>query len=327
MYKILSIDGGGMRGIIPASILTVLEQKQGKPIAELFDLLVGTSTGGLLAAGLCVRDHGGTQAKFSARDLLTLYQERGKEIFDKALLQELPLLGFVSDLFDETYSHKPLERLLESYFGDSILSDTLKPLVITSYDIERRNTYFFKTSQAISDPDRDHRLRDVVRATTAAPTYFEPAVVYSRAKSPTRRVLVDGGVFASNPAMCGYIEAITAAKAKRSEILMVSLGTGIATRSIKYDDARDWGTAGWVRQILSVMMDGSADAAHYQLSRLLPSAKGRQTQRYFRFDDELDIGYDDLDNADKTNLFALMTKGEDILHKQGSEWEKLLSML
>ncbi len=327
MYKILSIDGGGMRGIIPASILTVLEQEKGQQIAELFDLLVGTSSGGLLAAGLCVRDHGGTQPKFSARDLLTLYQERGKEIFDKTFLQKLPFLGFVSDLFDETYSHKPLERLLDTYFGDCILSDTLKPLVITSYDIERRNTYFFKTSQAMSDPDRDHRLRDVVRATTAAPTFFEPAVVYSRAKSPTRRVLVDGGVFASNPAMCGYIEAITAAKAKRSEILVVSLGTGSATSSIKYDEAKDWGAAGWVRQILSVMMDGSADAAHYQLSRLLPSAKGRVNQRYFRFDDELDIGYDDLDNTDKTNLFALMAKSDDILKKQSSEWNKLLSIL
>lgn len=327
MYKILSIDGGGIRGIIPASILTTLEEKKEKPIAEMFDLLVGTSTGGLLTAALSVPDSTGGRPKYSARQLLTLYQQRGREIFDKALLQQMPFIGFVSDLFDETYSHEPLERLLTEYFADSTLSGAITPLVITSYDIERRETYFFKTSQAKSDVDRDHFLRDVVRATTAAPTYFEPAMVRSRAKTPTERALVDGGVFASNPAMCGYIEAITSAKAKRSEIIMVSLGTGIATRTIKHEEAKNWGTIGWVRQILSVMMDGSADAIDYHLGRLLPSTKGNKNQRYFRFDDELDIGYDDLDNTDHTNLFALMYKAEQILDKQSSELDRLLPLL
>ena len=265
MFKILSIDGGGIRGVIPAALLQHFEAQTGKRISDLFDLIVGTSTGGILAAGLTVPTAGG-KPKYSATDMLKLYADRGREIFERSFWRGITSLGGTAD---EQYSHKPLEKILKQYLSDATLTDCLAPVVITSYDIEQRAPYFFKTSHAKQKKDRNHYLRDAARATSAAPTYFEPEVVKSLAKSPTRRVLIDGGVFVNNPAMCAYVEALTLG-ATSDEIVVVSLGTGVATRSIPYDDAKDWGAIGWVRPIIGVMMDGSADAADYHLRQLLP---------------------------------------------------------
>ena len=324
--KILSIDGGGIRGVIPAVMLTYLEKEMGKPIAEMFDLIVGTSTGGILAAGLTVPGGHDKMAKHSAKTLLNLYEKHGNEIFGRSLWQRIPVIDMLTAALEETYDHKPLEDILRKYFGDAKLTDCLVPVVLTSYDIERRDTYFFKTSRARTSKDRNHYLRDAARATSAAPTYFEPAIVKSLAKNPTRRVLIDGGVFANNPTTCAYVEAISLG-AKPEEIVLASLGTGVNTRKITYEEAKGWGTVGWARPITSVMMDGSADATHYHLSHLLPdNTKGNQ-QRYFRFDEKLKLGYDDIDDASQTNINALKAKAAEIIADKKAEIAKLMSLL
>ena len=172
------------------------------------------------------------------------------------------------------------------------------------------------------DGDRNHYLKDAARATSAAPTYFEPVVVSSFAKSPTRRVLVDGGVFVNNPAMCAYVEAVSL-KDESDEIMVVSLGTGIATRKISYEEAKDWGLASWAQPIISVMMDGSADAADYHLRQLLPDSTAEDNQRYFRFDTKLDVGSDDMDNTSKGNIELLKEKARQIINGQGGELSRL----
>ena len=168
MYKVLSIDGGGIRGVIPAVLLEHIEKKTGKRIAELFDLIVGTSTGGILAIGLTVPGARGVP-KYSATEMLALYAERGTEIFARSFWRGVTSLG---GALDENYDHRPLERILKEYAGDATLRDCVKPVVITSYDIERRQPYFFKTRKALRTKDRNHFLRDAARATSAAPTFF-----------------------------------------------------------------------------------------------------------------------------------------------------------
>lgn len=320
MYKVLAIDGGGIRGVIPGAILDHLEQKLGRPIADMFDLIVGTSTGGILAAGLTV-PKGNGQPKLSAADMLKLYAERGDEIFSRSFWDGLTSLNGLSD---ELYSEKPLEKLLKAYLGDAKLTDCIKPVVITSYDIERREPYFFKTTRARESRDRNHLLRDVARATSAAPTYFSPAPVKSLAARPTRRVLVDGGVFVNNPGLVGYIEAAAMGHAP-GDIMVMSLGTGVATRPVPYEKAKDWGALGWVRPIISVMMDGQADSADYHLRMLLPGKNARQ--RYFRFDTELDLALDDLDAANSGNIAALKSEAAQIIDSQKSELNRLKSLL
>ena len=322
MFKVLSIDGGGIRGVIPAVLLEQLERDTGKPVSDLFDLVIGTSTGGILAAGLTV-PKGNGKPKFGAEDMVALYTERGREIFDRSFWDGVTSLGGIAD---EQYGAKPLEKLLRQYLGDKTLTDCLQPVVITSYDIERREPYFFKSRRAADSQDRNHYLRDAARATSAAPTYFEPEPVKSLARRPTRRVLIDGGVFVNNPALCGFVEAMAMGQ-KPEKILVASLGTGVATRKIPYEKAKDWGMVGWLRPILGVMMDGQADSADYQLRELLPDETTGDKQRYFRFDTELDLALDDLDAANAGNIANLKAEAAQILADQATEFERLVALL
>lgn len=321
MFKVLSIDGGGIRGVIPGALLRHLEEKAGKPVAALFDLIAGTSTGGILAAGLAVPG-AGQGPKYSAADMVDLYAKRGHEIFQRSFWRGVTSIAGIAD---EKYSHAPLEAILHDYVADVTLAETIRPILITSYDIERRGPYFFKTRRA-GQPGRNHYLRDVARATSAAPTYFEPAEIMSIGANPTRRVLVDGGVFANNPAMCAYVEARNMG-IDPSEILIVSLGTGIATREIPYEDARNWGAAGWVQPIISVMMDGVADSVDYQLQQLLPDGRRPDSQRYFRFNTRLDLALDDMDAANAGNIRNLEQEAKQILQDQASEFDRLVALL
>lgn len=322
MFRVLAIDGGGIRGVIPAVLLSHLETVTGKPTAELFDLIVGTSTGGIIAMALSSpADNGGP--RYSAGDVLGLYADHGREIFQRSFWKGVVS---VAGTLDERYDAAPLERLLKRYLGDVTLADCLTPVVAASYDIERREPYFFKTRKARRAKDRNHYLRDAARATSAAPTYFEPAVTRSLAAKGTRRVLIDGGVFVNNPAMSAFSEAC-AMGAAPGEIVLASLGTGIATRPIPYRDAKDWGTLNWARPIISVMMDGQADAAGYHLRLLLPDVTRPDEQRYFRFDRALTLALDDLDAASAGNIRNLEQEAGRILEDQAEELHRLAALL
>ncbi len=322
MYKILSIDGGGIRGVIPAVVLEYLEHVTGKSVSSCFDLVVGTSTGGIIAAGLTVPDSSG-KPKYSASDMLEIYTKHGGEIFERSFWRGITSLG---GLADEQYSEERLEELLLDYFKDTTLKDCLKPIVLTTYDIERRKPYFFKTRRAKEQSDRNHYLRDATRATSAAPTYFEPENVSTVPETHIKRALIDGGVFANNPAMVAYSEAI-ASGANHNDILLVSIGTGVTNRPIPFDDAKDWGLAGWLRPLVGVMMDGTADNTNFHLSHLLPDVEKPTEQRFFRFDTELDKALDDLDAAHTGNIEALKREAADIIQSQAEEFTRLKSLL
>lgn len=322
MRTVLAIDGGGIRGVIPAVILTEIERRTGRTVAEMFDLLVGTSTGGILAAGLAVKGDGG-RPRYSAAEILDFYREEGREIFRRSLWKGITS---VAGIVDEKYDEKPLERILKKRFGDATLTDCISPVVLTAYDIERRHPYFFKTRRAHESKDRNHYLRDAVRATTAVPSYFEPEKVPSLAARPTRRVLIDGGVFVANPALCAYVEALDMG-GSADDLRLVSLGTGVHTRKIPLKEARDWGALEWARPVISIMMDGQADAADYHLRQLMPDAGAGAAQRYFRFDIELDAASDDMDDATAGNIRNLEAAAREILRVQAAEFDRLVAPL
>ena len=327
MFKVLSIDGGGIRGVIPAVLLEHIEKEKNKNVADLFDLIVGTSTGGILAAALTNKSKQPKQPKPSATKMVSLYSDRGKDIFKRSRWRKVSSLGGMAD---ERYDHAPLEELLKEYLGNWTLAECDPPIVVTSYDIERRKPYFFKTKKAKNDTGRNHLLRDVARATSAAPTYFEPAVVENIVKTPSdeiiRRVLVDGGVFVNNPAMCAYVEARTSFKKKPCEILLVSLDTGKATRSISYEDAKDWGALGWIHPLISIIMDGTSDATHYHLKHLL-GGESAKTQRYFRFKTKLEYGSDDMDDVSDGNIRNLKTRAKEIIKRKSKQFGNLITLL
>ena len=325
---ILSLDGGGIRGLISARILQELESRAGKHIHELFDLVVGTSTGGILAAGLArpMNELGGGPCP--AKELVRLYSERGREIFSRSLWKGVTSLGGLSD---EKYDAAPLEGILNELLGDAELRNTVPDIVVTSYDMERREPYLFKTSRArAGENGRNHLLRNVARATSAAPTYFE-AFLLDRTQwegeEDNRRVLVDGGVFANNPAMIALSEALSSGSGM-DEILLCAIGTGMNDREIPYKEAKDWGPLGWARPAISVMMDGMSDSADYHARQLLPASSDKHSeQRYFRFDIRLENALDDLDATHRANIVALLHEAEKIIEEQGDELDRLTGML
>lgn len=306
--RILAIDGGGIRGVIPAVLLAEMERRTGKRVFQLFDLLAGTSTGGILSVGLTMRESPASDApKFRARDLLGLYEDEGKEIFRRTVWQAIRSGG---GLADEKYPNAGIESVLRKYFEDAELKNALTEILVTTYDLETRSPHFFKRARARASEDRNYRIRDVARATAAAPTFFEPVQVFPvRGGAP--RPLIDGGVFVNNPALCAYAEAIHN-RTPSDEILLVSLGTGMPTRPIPFEKAKDWGQLGWARPVMNVMMDGMSDAVDYQLRQLLPPIGGRI--RYYRFDVGLKIEpLEEIDRADPENIQGLKEAAESLL--------------
>ena len=300
--KILSIDGGGIRGLIPAIVLEHIENETNKPIADLFDLIVGTSTGGILALGLTV-PNGNGKAKNAVATLKGIYRNDGKIVFDKPFFRSIPLVGsFVGAVLDdELYKHAGLESVLHKHLNDTTMGQAVTDVMLTAYDMKYRETVFLKSWK---EAHEGLSMLDCARATSAAPTYFEPKHMKID-NNKDERTLIDGGIFMNNPAMSGYVEALKR-KEQDQDIVVVSLGTGEHTRPYNYADVKNWNQLSWLKPIFSCIFDGASDAVDYQLNHVLE-------ENYFRFQTELTEGYDDLDNVSETNLSALERRAADII--------------
>jgi uncharacterized protein len=302
--RVLAIDGGGIRGLIPALVLTEMERRSGRRIFEMFDLIAGTSTGGILACALCAPD------PLPASELVALYEDEGPKIFDRSLFQRIKS---AEGLLDEKYDDGALDRALERFLGQKLLSEARPDLIVPAYDTALPGPYFFKTSKARANSDEDDfPLSVVARATSAAPTYFEPLEVGERA-------LVDGGVFAVNPAMSAFAEVLREGGA--GEVVLLSLGTGQRTRKRSFDEIKDWGVARWARPILDVVFDGVSDAVDYQLDHVLSG------ERYWRLQTELTLASDDLDDASEDNLAKLRVHADDLIREQSGVLDAALARL
>ncbi|MBX7146729.1 MAG: patatin-like phospholipase family protein [Alphaproteobacteria bacterium] len=305
--RILSIDGGGIRGLIPAMVLADIEKRTGKKIYELFDLIAGTSTGGLMALALCIPDGNGG-VKHLAKDLIKFYEEDGKRVFSRSVWRKIRAVG---NLADGKYSAIPMEESLKSYFGDLRLSQALTDVMISAYEMERRLPLFFKRNVARQNAQFDFHMWQVVRATTAAPTYFEPARLQIDGPGDYY-ALIDGAVFAFNPALCAFFEARQRFP-DNDEFLVVSLGTGETTGRLAYDEAQRWGALRWAQHVFGVMCDGGSDMVDHQLSSLLPTTEYGRRQ-YYRFQARLETGNFDMDNASHANIRDLKLLAEHMIH-------------
>ena len=310
--KILSIDGGGIRGIIPAMVLAKIEEMTSKPICKLFDFISGTSTGGIIALCLTKPSNNNQDIPaYRAQDIVNLYVENGKKIFSSNIIHRITSCN---GLFDEKYSSHGIESLLKKYLGTSRLSDCLTHVLIPSYEIGLRRPFFFKSWHAQNKNDRKHDfyLWQVARATSAAPTYFEPFKLEKDNDNSEYYSFIDGGVFANNPAMCAYAEAKVIYK-DIDDIMIVSLGTGELTKSIPYDKAKDWGLAKWSKPILDTIFDGESDTVDYQLRHLV---KGNN---YYRIQASLEkLGKDEIDDASDKNIHELKLLGQSLIE----DWQK-----
>ena len=316
LLKVLSIDGGGIRGVIPATVLAEIETRTQARVADLFDLIAGTSTGGIIALGLVKPAKGdSTRPEYAASELAELYEKEGHRIFARSPWHHLVALD---NLLGEKYEAAGVESVLKDYLGDTPLSKALTETLVTSYELETREPWFFARHKARSDPNFDFPMTFVARATSAAPTYFEPEEL---AKTTPHGGLVDGGVFANNPAMCAYVEA-KKLHPGADDVLVVSLGTGQHTRPIHYAEAKDWGLAHWAKPILDVVFDGVSDTVDHQM-KVLCRVSDEGDPRYFRYQTELDVGSDDMDNVTKTNMAALKQKAHALIEERNDSLDEL----
>ncbi len=289
--KVLAIDGGGIRGLIPALVLAEVEKRTGQPISGLFDLVAGTSTGAIIACGLT------RPQPMPADRLAALYEEEGPRIFDASLHKQITSLGGV---IDERYDARELVRSLRRHLGDTRLGEAVTGILVTVYDLEARQALVLRR-------DDDMSMVDAAHASSAAPTYFEPVRLGAR-------TLIDGGVFAVNPAILAYAEANG-----RIDVL-ASLGTGEQTRRLAYDDVKDWGQIEWARPIIDVVFDGSADVVDAVLERLVET-------NYIRLQTRLDEASDDLDDASPENLAALRREAERLIAERSADIDRLCALV
>ena len=243
MKKILTIDGGGIKGVFPASFLATVEDTIDDNITNYFDLIVGTSTGGIIALGLGLG--------LSAKDILTFYEELGDSIFNgNRMLRWLRSWGF------SKYSSIPLRKALEKCFDGKKLGDSNKRLVIPSLNIENGEVYIYKTAHHCR-LERDYRENavDVALATAAAPSYF-----------PTHRAatgvpLIDGGMWANNPVGLAVVEGITLLDWPRDSIEVLSLGCTTTPLNVNKGRRIPLGKSYWASKLLEVFMHAQSHAS------------------------------------------------------------------
>jgi predicted acylesterase/phospholipase RssA len=314
-FRILSFDGGGIRGLISAKVAEALEQRigertgnEGARLSDYFHLFAGTSTGGLIALGLT------SPEKLRASDLASFYTEDGPTIFRRDLRWRLRTLN---GLIGPTYPAEPLQAAVEDKLGTEKVSEALRELLITSYDMHTREPFFVKRWRAREPGGRNPAFVDAALATSAAPTYFPShGLTETLDGDEETHALVDGGVFANNPAVAAIVEALKRSEEDppltRDDLLAVSIGTG--EREVKFDQeqVRRWGKRRWIvprrgeSPLLGAVMGGTVDAPNHWAHTLLnlepgqgppktPDEIGRGS-RFYRWQVELDdpIGLDDV---------------------------------
>ncbi|MDE2232548.1 MAG: patatin-like phospholipase family protein [Patescibacteria group bacterium] len=248
MKRILSIDGGGIFGLIPAAILSFIEHNSTKPSWELFDLIAGTSTGGIIACGLGIG--------VSADELVTLYRDYGSDIFsrDPEWIAET-LDGMVGP----KYPADDLEKHLKAILGDRVLSSALTHLLIPAYQCDKPGPLLMKSWKT-----PDFRLWQAARATSAAETYF-PAMVMTDGDNK-QYVCADGGTYANNPSLCAYASA-RELWPEETEFKILSLGTGASPDKIGIECVH-YGLVDWAPHISGIFMNGMSDTVSYIVERL-----------------------------------------------------------
>lgn len=260
-FRILSIDGGGIRGILPAKILDECERHflNGSTVASCFDMIAGTSTGGIIAMGL--------GAGMRASDILALYTDHGEEIFPP----ELPPEGFGGwfaklgkqgrDLRRVRYNPDALRALLERNFGAKKLGDSERRLVIPTFDAHTKVNVLKTPHHPDFRGDWSNRMVDIALATSAAPTYLPPHRIGSQ-------YYADGGIWANNPVMLALVDALTCYDLDRRKVRILSLGCGSGELRMTEEQIERGGQWHW-RDIISVAMDLSSQNADGQAGLLI----------------------------------------------------------
>jgi patatin-like phospholipase/acyl hydrolase len=245
MKKVLSCDGGGIRGVITAVWLEAIQERLDKPLVEYIDVVSGTSTGAIIACAI--------SSGYSANEIVDLFIEKGNVVFPSFWRRIWDRLFRVlyQGLDAPRYNGRGLRKVLQDAFGDKKLKDLHISTVVTSYNMANSSALILKSKSPFHE---EMYVWEACLASASAPTYF-PAFVIDWTK-----VLIDGGVVMNNPSLCGIVEAKIE---DNNEIICISMGTGKARNRANPRQAKNMGFLRWAIPILDVLFDGSEDAVDY----------------------------------------------------------------
>jgi patatin-like phospholipase/acyl hydrolase len=264
-FRILSLDGGGIKGTFSAAVLAEWEKQTGHVISDHFDLIAGTSTGGIIALALGLG--------LPAAKILEFYQKEGPKIFPNITAQQKLSLN-LRHLWEPKYSAAPLRKALEGVFGDKRLKDSKCRLLIPSYDVVAGRVYLFKTRHGPRFIfDGDALAVEVALATAAAPTFFEQAKVAAHSGA----IYVDGGVWSNCPALAAITEVVSFLQVPLDSIDLLRIGTLTEPASFVHDTKGGWfgikpGLIEWAPQLVGMMFRGQMEAS-WAIANLLTGGR------------------------------------------------------
>lgn len=300
-YRILSIDGGGIRGIVPAHIVYCLHSRLKIDPLQHFDMIAGTSTGSIIAAGIA--------CQVSPEKIVELYQKDGAVIFCKS---RSLIPSFIRPAFNSLYKNISLKEKLKEVFGDIKLGEISKPLILPATDIGNGGVHVFKSSYSPDfTRDKDVYVRDAVLASCSAPTFFNPVKVNQYA-------LADGGLWANNPSLAAIIDAQYRLKKHLSELRVLSIGTGHSKTYYGLDLNKSWGlVSGWRhKEFISFLLSLQSQTTQNYMQLLL------EKHQLLRLDFESDkpLPLDDCSMIDD-----LMSRADKIFTHSSEELNKFIT--
>ena len=310
-FRVLAIDGGGIRGVIPATVLVELERRLApRSLATVFDLIVGTSTGGIIALGWAAPT--GEKPRHTAQELLDLYMNDAESIFPGGGRVAHPRAGWLRD--GTRYLASELEEMLVRFFGDVPMTAALTGVVVTSYDLAHGEPVTL-SSRTEFGGFGDLTMVAAARATSAAPMFFAPEIVVDGERE---RVLVDGGLYANNPSVLGYLLGGQVAAREDLPLVLVSLGTGArgtraALRGAERVQMRDASTV--VRAVLEAVSTGSGNLGHLLLARVADDDRFR----YWRLQTTVGSCSFTMDDSSPDNVACLYERALELVSECDEE--------
>lgn len=313
VFKVLSIDGGGIKGLYSAKILEHLEQEYGVSLSDYFDLICGTSTGGIIALALSL--------KIPAKDIVEFYKVDGPRIFNHRSRLRRSIEFAKQLLFKSKYSSSELEAALNKVLMDSKIEDSNNLLCIPSFNISTGENRVFKRDYGNLRWDNNLRMVDVALATSAAPTYFP---LHQLKNS----YYVDGGIWANNPALCGLLETIKNFVGRDKEfksfnILSVASlnhtnGFHIEKKWYSFFNYKRYSFRDWGGKLFQVTLDGQSEFVDFFLKSVVEklSPEGKFVRIPTCEISPENVAHISLDKANKRSIELLQIYGE----KQGIKY-------
>ncbi|MBP7175787.1 MAG: patatin-like phospholipase family protein [Thermoclostridium sp.] len=332
-FVILSIDGGGVRGIIPSIFLGILKDMmenhgQKKPFHKVFNLMAGTSTGGLISLALSAPlyktpngDLFAPEGGVVPQKLPQLYETLADRVFPG---NRQHVWRTMRQFYTSKYAAASFHTVLFELFGTCTVKNALTNLLLTSFDMKTMQPIFMKkrTTEAGGETDPDFFMMDAALATTAVPTYFPPAHVIP-VDDNANYSLVDGGIFCINPAMSALTEARKISP--ESEFILLSLGTGTQTEEYNTEAMNRWGFFNWIAPWLGVpLINAVGEGQRISTNHMLKRYPG---VTLYRFDVQLDRGKGRIDDASPENLNYLRKKAQEMIQDNQPNMQEVLQAL